>query len=272
MRNDLSAFQFDAWRLSPPSSLVLWAGGSLALWAMYSFVFYQTVPEPVGAALVDAAANVIPLCLLAFATHALLKTQLMPRPVLVQTIAHIGVAIVFATTWYALVLVCLAFVRGLQGDGYAVSGFSGPAFTWQVFQGLVIYAMVAAVCYALRGGRVAATVTFAPGAAFERYLTRTGDDILPRKVRDIVTITGAQDFAEVATLSGRHLVRMSLGEFERRLDPGRFLRVHRSTILNFDHLERAEPAGGGRLLVHMANGDTVAVSRSGAQMLRSFVV
>jgi two-component system, LytTR family, response regulator len=256
----------------PPSGLALWVGGTVVLWAMYSFVFVVTTVLPVGGAMIAALANVLPLALLAAGASVLIKGQIMPRPVVAQAALHSGLAIGFATTWYALVLVMLAFTEGLRGKGFAVTGFSGPAFTWQVFQGLIIYALVAAVAYAIRGGRLTANVAIVTRPPLERYLTRAGDEMVPVAVRDIVTITGAQDYAEVATLSGNHLVRMSLNEFERRLDPARFIRVHRSTIVNFDHLDRAESAGGGRMLAHMANGDVVQVSRAGAQTPRSFMV
>ena len=259
--------------MRPPSAAALWVAGTVLLWAIYTFVFVQTV----GTGFVDCArtalANVLPLALLAAATRALLKSHVMEQTVPVQAAAHTGLAIAFATTWYALVIVLLAFVRGVSGGGYLIRSFQGPAFTWQVFQGLVLYALVAAVCYAVRGGREAATVSFVDAPRpLERYLTKTGDEMRPVEVREIVSITGAQDYAEVATLSGRHLVRLSLSEFERRLDGQRFLRVHRSAIINFDYLDRTEPAGGGRMLAHMANGDSVEVSRAGAQLLRSFMV
>jgi two-component system, LytTR family, response regulator len=239
---------------------------------MYAFVFCVTTDTPVLMAMIDALANVLPLAALALATSTLLKAYVMARSVVAQAAMHSGMALAFATTWYALVLVMLAFVGGMTGKGFAVSGFSGPAFTWQVFQGLIIYALVAATCYAIRGGRQTANVAIVTGPPLERYLTRAGDEMVPVAVRDIVTIMGAQDYAEVATLTGKHLVRMSLGEFERRLDTSRFVRVHRSTIVNFDHLDRAEPAGGGRMIAHMANGEAVQVSRAGAQTLRSFMV
>jgi hypothetical protein len=243
------------------------------LWLLYCFVFVQTTGERLPEALADAAANVGPLALLSAATHALLKSLVMPQKVPFQSAAHVGLAIVFSTTWYALVLVTLAFFSGLRGHGFAVSGFSGPAFTWQVFQGLILYSLVAAVCYAIRGGRQAGEVTIVNSRPLERYLTRDGDEMVPVQVRDIVSITGAQDYAEVCTVAGsHHLVRMSLAEFEQRLDADRFLRVHRSTIINFDHLRRTEPAGSGRMLAHMVNGEIIQVSRSGAQLLRAFAV
>jgi two-component system LytT family response regulator len=63
-------------------------------------------------------------------------------------------------------------------------------------------------------------------------------------------------------------VRMTLSEFEQSLDPGRFIRVHRSRIVNFERIARAEPAGGGRLLLHMDDGEAIAASRAGSRILR----
>lgn len=260
-----------AWRA--PSAAALWAGGTLLLWLLYAFVFVQTAGSSPGEALGLAAANVLPLAALAATTRVVLKGHVMALPVPAQAAAHAGLAIAFATIWYGTTLVLLAFFRGVSGGSFAVRGFSNQAFTWQVFQGLILYVLVAAVCYAIRGGREAAQLTFVDGPQpLERYLTKAGDEMRPVEVREIVTISGAQDYSEVATTGGRHLVRLSLGEFEARLDRGRFLRVHRSTIINFDHLDRTEPAGGGRLIAHMANGDSVEVSRAGAQLLRSFMV
>lgn len=259
--------------LAPPSAAWLWAGGIVALQILYMAVFMQTTTMGWGGAFGSALSNVLPLAALAALTHGVLRDQVMPRGVGVQIALHAAAAPAFSVTWYALIVVGQGFARGWRGDGFVLEGFSGPAFTWQAFQGLILYGMVAAVCYAIRGGRGAATLTIVDAPPLERYLTRTGDEIVPVDVREIVSITGAQDYAEVATVDGRrHLVRMSLNEFERRLDATRFLRVHRSTIVAFAHLARAEPAGGGRMLAHLVNGDVVQVSRAGGQLLRSFIV
>ena len=110
-------------------------------------------------------------------------------------------------------------------------------------------------------------------ASLQRYLTKQGDELVPVAVDDIVLIRGAQDYAEVTTEDGRtHLVRMSLSEFEDRLPDDRFVRVHRSTIVNIAHLGRAEPIGSGRLALHLAGGQMAEASRTGAQALRSLVL
>ena len=256
----------------PPSWIVLWATGSLLLLTLYTLIFLATSSTTPAAAVRDAIANVLPLAALSAAVHTLLKSRVMPLPALGQAAAHAALAATFAVTWYALAIVLLAFFAGLAGHGWTIEPFWGAAFTWQSFQGLILYGMVAATCYAVRGGREAGAVTIVDAAPLDRYLVRDEEGMRPIDVDDIVTITGAQDYAEVATAEGRHLVRMSLAEFERKLDHGRFLRVHRSTIINFRRLSRAESSGGGRMLAHMCNGDIVPVSRAGAQLLRSFAV
>lgn len=186
---------------------------------------------------------------------------------------HTLLAPLFALTWYALVSVLLGFLNGLRGRTYAPEPFTGPAATWQVFQGLILYALVAALCYAIRGGREAAQVTMVPAGeqSRTRYLVRDEEGLRPIDIGRVVAINGAQDYSEVATLEGRHLVRMSLSEFQNVLDCRRFVRVHRSAIINLDYLDVAELAGGGRMVARMADGQSIAVSRSGAALLRTLV-
>lgn len=258
--------------LPPPSALTLWLCASFGVWVLYLLVFLQVPGNTLGDATINALANVVPLAVLAAGVHWLVKRQVMQRSVAAQIIGHLAVGAAFTVLWFALVTALLSLIRAASGGPLDLTGFTGGAFVWQALQGLVLYWAVAATTYAVRGGRSAAPVTIVSAAPLERYLTRTGDDIAPVHVRDIVLIAGAQDYAEVTTLSGTHLVRMSLGEFEQRLDPARFIRVHRSHIINIDHLDHAEPAGGGRLVAHMVTGAVVPLSRSGSQALRQLIV
>jgi DNA-binding LytR/AlgR family response regulator len=201
----------------------------------------------------------------------------LPQPAIAQGLWHLGLATAFALAWYVGSRVVLAFgAAALTGQPFRMTGFYGPVLAWQLFQGLVLYAAVAAIIYAQQQRlRAAAGVERAAAAdppSLERYLIRSGEDFRPVDVGEIITITGAQDYSEVATAAGRHLVRLSVGQFESRLDPNRFIRVHRSTIIHLAHLERAELAGGGRMLAHMRNGDCVPVSRAGVKALRALIV
>jgi hypothetical protein len=258
--------------LPPPSALTLWLCASGGVWVMYLLVFLQVPGNSFVDAAINALANVAPLALLAAAAHWMIKRHLMQLSVVAQIIGHVAAGAAFAVIWFTLVTLVLALIRKAAGGPLDLTGFTGGAFVWQALQGLVLYWAVAATTYAVRGGRSAAPVTIVSTAPLERYLTRTGDDIAPVHVRDIVLIAGAQDYAEVTTLTGTHLVRMSLGEFEQRLDPTRFIRVHRSHIINIDHLDHAEPAGGGRLVAYMVTGAVVPLSRTGSQTLRQLIV
>ncbi len=259
--------------LPPPSPLTLWLCASGGVWALYLLVFLQVPGNGFAHSALIALVNVAPLAVLAAAAYWLIRRHLMQWSVAAQIIGHVAAAAAFAVIWFALVTCLLAVMNALiSGGALDFTGFTGGAFIWQALQGLVLYWAVAATTYAVRGGRSAAAVTIVTAPPLERYFTRTGDDIAPVNVRDIVLIAGAQDYAEVTTLTGIHLVRMSLGEFEQRLDPARFIRVHRSHIINIDHLDHAEPAGGGRLVAHMATGAIVAMSRTGSQALRQLIV
>lgn len=258
--------------LPPPSALTLWLCGSAGVWAMYLAVFLQVSEVTFAQAAINALANVAPLALLALGAHLLIKRKVMRLSVPAQIMAHVVLGSAFTVAWFTLVTLALALIDAFRGAGFNFAGFTGGAFIWQNLQGLVLYWALAATTYAVRGGRAAAPVTIVSAPPLERYLTRKGDDIAPVNVRDIIMIAGAQDYAEVTTLTDTHLVRMSLSEFEQRLDPQRFIRVHRSRIINIDHLDYAEPAGGGRLIARMTDGTAVSLSRSGSQALRALIV
>lgn len=247
----------------------VWLVAILLVWALYVLVFAATT-EGVGSALATALVNVAPLALLAPGVDHVLRTRVIGRGFGVQAAAHALLAPGFAACWYGGIAILFTVQNGLIAGNWAAVRFSGLALSWQMYQGVILYAAVAGIAYARAFSALVPKMT-SEATAFERYLTRIGDTLSPVDVEEIVSISGAQDYSEVTTLKGRHLARLSLGEFERRLDPGRFLRIHRSSIINLARLERAEPAGNGRLAVLLASGDTIQTSRAGARRLREML-
>jgi two-component system LytT family response regulator len=57
-----------------------------------------------------------------------------------------------------------------------------------------------------------------------------------------------------STLGRSHVVDMSISELEQKLDPARFIRIHRGTILNLDHLLDLHGMFGGRMLARLKDG------------------
>ena len=216
---------------------------------------------------VNALVNVLPLVVLALGTQWALARFVMSRAPLRQAACHGVLACLFSAGWYSAVVIDHALLRLAEGQSFELIGFSGPAVSWQTFQGLCLYSTVAAISYALRApGERAALVPV------ERYLVRVGDDLVPVRADDIVCLQGAHDYVQLTTPRGRHLVRQTLADFGARLDPQRFIRVHRSALVNLDHVLRIEPIGGGRMRAILTDGSAVAASRAGTQLLRGFIV
>ena len=198
--------------------------------------------------------------------------------------AHAVGAACFTLGWYWLLTVLGGLFDGASATRFQVKPFLlGPVAEWQLFQGLFVYAAVALLvdreAFAQRS--VAAAVddpgTPAPRTTPEpvapaRMLVRMGDEIVAVEPGEVVSITGADDYAELTLATARHLVRTTLAEFESSLPADRFLRVHRSAIVNLDRVVRAEPAGGGRMLLHMEAGPVISASRAGARALRERLV
>jgi len=66
----------------------------------------------------------------------------------------------------------------------------------------------------------------------------------------------------------RHVLHLSLNKLEERLDPERFVRVHRTHIVNMAHVTAFRRQGRNRLVAELKDGATIPVSRTKAASLR----
>jgi two-component system LytT family response regulator len=108
---------------------------------------------------------------------------------------------------------------------------------------------------------------FASGP-LERLFARRGERIVPILVREIRRIDAQGDYAEVHTAEGAFLIHVSLKELSERLDPRRFLQVHRSHIVCLDAIEHMRPHDDRRLLIVLKGGGTLIASRAASERLR----
>jgi two-component system, LytTR family, response regulator len=79
---------------------------------------------------------------------------------------------------------------------------------------------------------------------------------------EIDWIEAADYYASVHVGAASHLVRESLNDLERRLDPRRFVRVHRSAIVNVDRVKALQPHLRGDAVVILRDGTRVKLSRN----------
>jgi two-component system LytT family response regulator len=73
-------------------------------------------------------------------------------------------------------------------------------------------------------------------------------------------------------VEGKKLLKQqTIASLENALDPGRFVRIHRSYIVNLDRLGKIEPYGKDTHVVVLTTGPQLPVSRSGYARLREIL-
>lgn len=95
-----------------------------------------------------------------------------------------------------------------------------------------------------------------------RFLVRVREKVVVVKTEDIDWIEAADYYASIHTASNSYLLRETMAELERRLDPERFFRVHRSAIVNLDRVREVHPLFRGDCTLVLSNGAQVKLSRT----------
>ena len=114
--------------------------------------------------------------------------------------------------------------------------------------------------------RLAGALTSGP---ITRLFVRTGGSLVPLLITEVAWFEADGDYVMAHTARARHALNLTLSRLEERLDPKRFVRVHRAHIVNLDHVRAFKRDSGGNLEAELVNGRRVPVSRARAQELRS---
>lgn len=96
----------------------------------------------------------------------------------------------------------------------------------------------------------------------ERFVVRERDRTLLIAAADVDWLEAADDYVELHVRGAAHLIRERLSQLAERLDPSRFVRVHRSTIVNLERVTAIEPLVRGDARIWLADGRSVRLSRS----------
>jgi two-component system LytT family response regulator len=106
-----------------------------------------------------------------------------------------------------------------------------------------------------------------PGQPLDRVVIRDGAKVHVLPV-DRIDYVEAQDDYVAFHSGGRTLLKeQTLAALETRLDPRRFVRIHRSYLLNIDRLSRVELYAKDSRIAILTDGTQLPVSRSGHQRL-----
>ncbi|MBV9879708.1 MAG: response regulator transcription factor [Gemmatirosa sp.] len=105
----------------------------------------------------------------------------------------------------------------------------------------------------------------------ERFVVRRDGRLYFVRTTDVDWIDAEGNYVRLHAAGTAHLVRDTLGGVEARLDPERFVRVHRSAIVNVDRIAMLEPYFHGEYVVTMRDGTKLTSSRSYSGRLRALL-
>jgi len=107
-----------------------------------------------------------------------------------------------------------------------------------------------------------------PPAAMRKIVGRRGNDLYLLDPSEIVAFQAEGELVHIVAASQRYLSDHSLKTLEEKLERPRFRRIHRSTIINTDHIRKISPLSSKRWLLKMSNGFEAVVSKRLAGSIR----
>jgi len=102
-----------------------------------------------------------------------------------------------------------------------------------------------------------------------RLFVRSGGAVLPVAVSGVAWFEADGDYVRAHTGKQRYMLHLPLSRLEARLDPKKFLRIHRTRIVNLDHVAAFRPHGKGQLVAELKSGERLVVSRERAKDIRA---
>ncbi len=95
----------------------------------------------------------------------------------------------------------------------------------------------------------------------ERVVVKESGRIFFLKAEEIDWVEAAENYVNIHAGKASHLLRETMSRLETRLDPTRFVRIHRSAIINIERLQELQPLFHGDYTVILRDGTKLTLSR-----------
>jgi two-component system LytT family response regulator len=102
-------------------------------------------------------------------------------------------------------------------------------------------------------------------------LRSSGGKIVFVQASDIDRIEAEDYYVRLHAGGAFHLWRVSMNALEKKLDPAKFFRIHRSAIVNLDFVEEIHPGFQGDAFVQLRDGTRLPLARSRRARLRDLL-
>lgn len=94
-------------------------------------------------------------------------------------------------------------------------------------------------------------------------------DLVP--VQDLIYINGAKNYVTLHTSSRTHVMRTTMQQMSQRLNPAFFVRIHRSCIVNFLHINKLRTNTRGHLFACLPDGKSLRVGPTYRKRVEAYV-
>ncbi len=109
------------------------------------------------------------------------------------------------------------------------------------------------------------------GNPLQRIIVKDGVRVHIIPVEKLDYAEAQDDYVSLASCGRKYLKQQTISNLESCLDPGRFVRIHRSFLVNLERVSRIEPYGKDSRLAILADGSRLPVSRSGYSRLKELL-
>ena len=110
-----------------------------------------------------------------------------------------------------------------------------------------------------------------PGQYAQRIVVRDGTSLHVIPVNQLDYAEAQDDYVALHTRGKAHLKQQAISHLESSLDPGRFVRVHRSFLVNLERVAKVEPYTKDTRVAVLSDGSKIPVSRSGYLRLKELM-
>ncbi len=173
-------------------------------------------------------------------------------------VGHVIGSGLFAALHYFIMTGMRSTIHLAFGSQYVFSDLwlRNLVIEWQ--KDLKIYVAIVAILMAFRYLWRSESATAVDSSERMAVQSGSGDHLV--SYEDIEYLEASRNYVSVHTKEREYLVRQTIANLEQELAERRFIRTHRSFIVNQDHVTGIEPTAGGHELV-LASGRRVPLSR-----------
>ena len=109
-----------------------------------------------------------------------------------------------------------------------------------------------------------------PQRPVKRLAVRSAGKTVFVDIEDIDWMEAAENYVQLHVGRAEHLLHVTMNTLEKSLDPGLFLRIHRSVIVNVRRIKELEPVMHGEYVITLANGVRLQSGRMYSEKLKAF--